>query len=214
MNDLEKRTGVFLPPWEKENQSAWGSCMKDLTDFGFVLGMNFFPIFDFSLCFYASYILSSPEATFFCLIVVVFLPVPTLTQWEWLILCAKMWQYSSRGSFVKVISASNLLSWMTANFQEVCQSSTFTWCVLHVLVCHHNMFFQNSWCTQMSDWEVVMLNHYFRSLSICLKCELLLLWCHTLSLFLNGGLIFIIFHPKLFCCHILKPITFVLSEFC
>lgn len=38
--------------------------MKDLTDFGFVLGMNFFPIFDFSLCFYASYILSSPEATF------------------------------------------------------------------------------------------------------------------------------------------------------
>lgn len=84
--------------------------MKDLTDFGFVLGMNFFPIFDFSLCFYASYILSSPEATFFCLIVVVFLPVPTLTQWEWLILCAKMWQYSSRGSFVKVISASNLLS--------------------------------------------------------------------------------------------------------
>lgn len=46
--------------------------MKDLTDFGFVLGMNFFPIFDFSLCFYASYILSSPEQLLFCLIVVVF----------------------------------------------------------------------------------------------------------------------------------------------
>lgn len=114
--------------------------------FWFCIRYEFLSNFWFlSLCFYASYILSSPEQLLFGLIVVVFfvfLPVPTLTQWEWLILCAKMWQYRSRGSFVKVISASNLLSWMTANFQEVCQSWTFTWCVLHVFVCPYNMFFK------------------------------------------------------------------------
>lgn len=120
--------------------------MKDLTDFGFVLGMNFFPIFDFSLSVFMLVIFFR-HLNDFCFVWLlsfffVFLPVPTLTQWEWLILCAKMWQYRSRGSFVKVISASNLLSWMTANFQEVCQSWTFTWCVLHVFVCHYNMFFK------------------------------------------------------------------------